>query len=665
MIAIGRASLLLGLVGLVGAGCLGPLDIFGNPTVVSEDEDFLKENQLEDDRIEDKHPIYDPELVVEEVFGQCTMRLNKSGSVTKLDVIPFDEDDAELQDRLFSTRAYAASALGADADLIPSMEVVNGKLKPFNDGLYAAIEGDLQEGVSGLFSKREWLYDLLDALTARPPGASTAQSALLDQARALVAAGLLAGDNPVEVPTAVRSVALAAVAEFEADAARARPVGFYSWSSLLGEVFAQDRFLQNLDSGSFGFDTFAAIAVVLDDEPELLARYQTIHALYAGLTNPYASYSPLEILPYVDGLASLDDVDAVRSVFEAEHSALMTCARAAYALFPASRSKDTEYFNSRWCATGVPAGTSLIDELISAIRDGAVDLAPAPDAGWYDYQMWALETLLLPERGPESDHLLLTAAYKQKLLDTFKSIITQNRETHVKGLAGFGPVSAPLEPVDIYPLFAVEPFPTFYLRTARGYRFLATYLEAVLGSGYLDAAGRLYEDGGRDPVVLAGELQGKIALLYGLYVLSANSVGLDPRAYLLEDETAEVDLDDAATVAREWLRGWRSDADVLVDPRVIVQVATDDGSGRGVYWAILGIKAIRIRAEFVEGFLPEVLSASACPLGEIVPRDYHLLVEAMEEVRFAGGPPTRDEFRALCDRHDNAADIVADLEDGL
>lgn len=54
-----------------------------------------------------------------------------------------------------------------------------------------------------------------------------------------------------------------------------------------------------------------------------------------------------------------------------------------------------------------------------------MDLTPDPEtSGWYDYQLYDLETLLLPNRGTESDHLLLTKAYKEKLIETFKSIIT-------------------------------------------------------------------------------------------------------------------------------------------------------------------------------------------------------------------------------------------------
>src|SRR6185436_11912139 len=129
------------------------------------------------------------------------------------------------------------------------------------------------------------------------------------------------------------------------------------------------------------------------------------------------------------------------------------------------------------------------------------------DSGWYDYQIYALETLLLPERGPESEHLLLTAGYKKKLIETFKSILIQTRETHLKQLdVGVAASSASIEPIDAYPLHAAEPFPTFYLRTGRGYRFVRTFLQAALGADFLAGTERLVETGDRGTMPLATEL---------------------------------------------------------------------------------------------------------------------------------------------------------------
>lgn len=649
------------------SGCLGFLDTLGNETLVLEHELQHKERKLEDDRIEDKHPVYDPALTVTEVFDRCEVTLNKSGSVTKLDVLPFDESDQTLDGRLFKGRAEAVAAIDAldGADLIPSMEVVNGALKAVNDGLYAAIELGLQEGTSGApESKRQLLQDLLAAIIARLDGASAAQRTQLESATVFVAGALLAGGNTVALDAGLLGRAQAEVAEFSAKGVASRPVGFYDWTPVLEEVFRQDRFAQNLDTldDIAVFGRFAALAAVLAEEPALLERYERVLTLYTGLTNPYASYSPVDLLPYVTGLADLDVLDGVYATFRAENPEPFFCTKAYYALFPASRSKDTLFYNERYCVSGLPPGTSFIDELIAAIRDGALDLAPDAASGWYDYQLWALETLLLPERGPESDHLLLTAAYKKKLIETFESLITQSRETHVKQLmTGNARLSGNVPPIDLYPLLPLEPFPTFYLRTARGYRFLATFLEGVLGAELLQQAQRLTEGGGASGTSLRQELDRMIALTYGLYFVSAASIGLDPTPHLLADELAEISPEHSVTVARDWLAGWRQDTDVLRDPRVIVPVTQT--RFETVYWAVIGVKALKIGAEFVEGFEPEIVEPH-CPIGEIVPHTYHLLVEQMVEVRGrpTAPPPTRAELRSLCDQYDNADAIVAALE---
>jgi hypothetical protein len=53
-----------------------------------------------------------------------------------------------------------------------------------------------------------------------------------------------------------------------------------------------------------------------------------------------------------------------------------------------------------------------------------------------------------------------------------------------------------------------------------------------------------------------------------------------------------------------------------------------------------------------------------CELGTFVPHGYYMLVEAFAEVAISSDtpPPTREEFRAICDEHESVEDIVAALE---
>jgi len=668
---------------LVLCACsFGPLDVLGGETVVTEESH--NSSEPEDDRIEDKNPVCDPSRTVTEHFGSCDVVLNKSCAVTKLDIAPLEKGDEDLVDRIFPSRQAAASLiqsrLDSETDLIPSMEVANGAMKPFNDGMYASIEIGVEEGlVDGSTtvypSKRQFLADLLAALVAISASATASQAVHIDNAAADVAAALvLAGEEP-DAPAGILAEAMSRASMFRGEGLYSRPIGFYSWDPVLEEVFRQDRYLQNYQVeypvardpySEAEIGKAASMLVALEADPGLMDRYQGYLALYAGLTNPFMNFPVTALEGYVDGPASLDALAAIREAFLADHEppALPYECQPHFALLPSSTSKETAYFESRFCGRGAPAGVSYMDVLIEAIRDGLIDLEPDEASGWYDYQSYALETLLLPERGIESQNLFLTAAYKKKLMDTFRSIMTQNRETHVKQLEmGSSKISAEPEVVDIYPSFPVEPFPTFYLRSARAYRFLSTYLEAVLGSAFLDTTHRLVEDGTESDPTLREELHEKAGLLYGLHLVAADAAGSPPE--ILAEELAEYDGDPRA-IAHAWLDGgaWLSDPDVLRDPRVIVPVQRD--MGVTYYWAVVGVKVIKASAEFYPGREPEVQGTPIgwCTIGEFVPHSYYMLVEAFAEVAIPSTtpPPTRDELRAICDAHDNVDDIVSALE---
>jgi len=644
---------------LVCAGAAGcALDTLGYESDVTETSVRAQQNTLEDDRIEDKHPVFDSSLKVTETFDTCSIVLNKSGSVTKLSVADYEADEEPLASTLFPNRGAALAALQAspDADVIPSMETVNGHLKPFNDGLYAAIELAMEQGVPGGFMGKPALLEgiLADLETARATATPAAQ-AVLDSSAAFVGAALLLSGAAPSLPAAVLADAQNRVAGFQNDLHQSTPIGFYTWTPALEAVFTRDRFLQLRGD----FPDFAGIALVLQSDPDLLQAYQTLVALYAGLSNPYVSYTITALLPLVPSVAALDDVGGLQAAFAAQNPKYAWgCSYPWIAFLPASRSKDTDYFNSLCgCDFSAFAGVNLMNVLIDGIRNGALDLAPSADSGWYDYQLYALETLLLPERGPESDHLLLTAGYKKKLLDSFKSLITQTRETQVKQLAGGAERGMEPRPVNLYPKLPLEPFPTFYLRTARGYRFLGTFLGAILGPNVLDGLARLHQDGSVSSVPLSTELQQTTELTYGLQAVACASIGMRPEAYWLPDETSAIDMSTATASAQAWLAGWRTDPDVLADPRVIVPISYRH------YWAVIGVKPLQILAEFAPGYQPQVLSAGWCEVEDILPHRYDLLVEDTVEIENSqGSPPTREELRRICDEKVTHEAIVAALQ---
>ncbi len=653
-----------------GVACTHPLDVLGEQEVVRERDDLLQ-----DDDLADKNPEYDPGRTVQEEFNGCLVTLNKSASVTRLSISELEGDDAFLDGRVFRSRRAALEALG-DRDAMPSMEVVNGALKPFNDGLYAAVELGADDGSNGsLIDKRQLLRDLLAELVTRAEQGWGGESTYSQGAAVHVAAAIqLSGESPV-VTSAIQESANDLIGAFVEDTLFSRPIGFYTWLPELEASFQRDRLLQSRHDSPPSFGAFAATAWLLTENADLATRYQQMLDLYAGLTNPFHDYPPGELIPYVPDADALEDVAAVQVAFEQDHPAefppQFPFCSARLAFLPASESPENRLMRQLLCREGPPPEGDLLDHLINQIQTGNLDLTPTEDSGWYDYQLYALETLLLPDRAAESEHLLLTREYKEKLVETFRSIVTQTRETHVRQLdivdARAGSSEVETTEFDIYPKLPVEPFPTFYLRTARAYRFVAALLGSVMGADFLDTAARVLEDGSRHSVSLSEELDDKILLLYGLHLRAADSIGMAHE--LSAEELVEYPEESARDCAATWLEVWRQDPDVNADPRVMVPVAIDSNSPSGesivTYWAVLGVRVLRMHASFPESRRPEVVQVPAgCIHRGWATYEPYLLIESTAEVRrpFGLPPLTRAELRAICDAHDDLDEVVAALE---
>src|SRR5262249_22815815 len=178
---------------------------------------------------------------------------------------------------------------------------------------------------------------------------------------------------------------------------------------------------------------------------------------------------------------------------------------------------------------GPPLNVNLMHELVRRIRSGDVDLRPRADSGWYEYQVYALETLLLPEKGDEKDKLQLNKAYKKRMLEAVQALRTQRREAHVRQMdVAMAPRPAarpPKLPDRVRPRLRVEPCPSYFLRTARSYAFLANFLEAAVGKDVLQTLHGLKQAGPRTPDLYA-DLRSMRELFYGLYLVSSEDIGL-------------------------------------------------------------------------------------------------------------------------------------------
>jgi hypothetical protein len=603
-----------------------------------------------DDRLEDKRPAFDPAVVDRRPFAGW--QVNASAAVLRLEVPPLKPDvDADLLTlRPSYALAYAsvawplsqalppelrpgppaggvAQAYTGD-ELLPSVNLVDGKAKQFDDGLCAALDLAYYQGLRGRLESHVALVQRLYRKVG-PNG----------PAAAFLAAGLELAGVHVEARAAKEKREL--LRQFEADEAASKPTGFYTWNEELKACFRFLRFFQK-ELNPAGMAVRRDLADALAGDATLLADYRKAVDFYTRLTNPLQCHSV---------------ADLVQGPGPTRVEAL-SCP---VALFPPSSSREGALFDKLF-PLGLPPDVNLMNELVRRVRSGEVDLSPRPNSGWYDHQAHALETLL-PEKGEERDKLLLTKAYKKRMLEAFKALLTKRRETHLRpfgrtlGLAAL-PAIPPVE--NFRPRLRLEPCPSYYLRTARAYAFLVNFLEAAVGRDALQSLHGLRQ-GGRRELNLHAELLQQRDLFYGLYLVCAEDVGLKPAFAAGE----EVDRERCYRLAAEWLPGARDDRDLAVDTRVAVPVAVDPVRKVTRLWATLGVRLARLEVSYVRP--PHVRPAEGGdwqPLEErqLEKTSYLIAVDEFAEIELRGlRALSREELRAVCDREKTKGAILAAL----
>ncbi|MEP6919024.1 MAG: hypothetical protein ABJC89_25505, partial [Acidobacteriota bacterium] len=351
--------------------------------------------------------------------GVATRELRGTGWRVQLDLTP----------QVLSLRIPEETTWKADEEeLAPTCEDLHDgfisasmlavKAKLFDDGLYAGTE------VSAQPLKRNLLTPLVRV------------------APAIAAAARLGG---IDAPSSAEANRISEA--FLADQLASKPLGFYTWSDALARIDQQDRLLQQpLDQADA-----TALSAALNAEPTAKALYAAHLDFVARLTNPWAS-----------GMRDLREPGGRY-------------------FFPPSRSHESDLVMRLYGDRPIPETFSLADELINGIRDRSLGLDPTDTSGWYDWQTWALEPLVVPDRMPEGARLRMNEAYREQLAELFKAILSLTRETHVKQLChprpgAAGSSMAPRTIVRVAPELTVEPVRTYYERRARGYQFVRDVL---------------------------------------------------------------------------------------------------------------------------------------------------------------------------------------------
>ena len=600
---------------------------------------------LVDDKLDDKRPAFDTALVDRRPLGDDGgWLLNASAAVLRLDVPMIKPDVEQRLLTLHPSYAAAVTEKGFGAVILPSVNMLDGKAKQFDDGLYAAIDLAYYQGLKDKLQSQVQLVKRI----ADKAGSDNAAAPYL-------AAGLeLAGVKVKVANTAEKDRLLSA---FRQDEVASKPIGFYTWNEQLKALFRFARFFQR-QFGEFRPEDLAvpqALAAILSQDKALLAEYQQVVAFYARLTNAKSCLS----LADIGNVAPLD-LSVLKRLAKQKN-----VHHATVAVFPPSTSKESVLFEKLF-PKGVPPNVDLMKELVKRIRSGEVDLKPKADSGWYEYQVYALETLLLAEKGVERDKLLLTKEYKKRMLEAFKALVTKRRETHMREMQMLEALSLPSRPpkieVDVRPRLRIEPAPTYFVRAARAYAFLASFLEATVGKEALQVLRGLKQDGHRAQDLHA-ELLWIRDLFYGFYLISAEDIGM--KASFAADEA--VDQERCYQLASDWLAKTVDDADLAADTRVAVPIYIDANRGVTRLWITLGVRLTRLDTNYAR--LPSIKPAKGegdwTPVKphRLVGANYLIPVDEFAEVELKGiRVLSREEFRAICDREKTKEAIMAALQ---
>ncbi len=344
------------------------------------------------------------------------------------------------------------------------------------------------------------------------------------------------------------------------------------------------------------------------------------------------------------------------------------------ALFPPSRSYETDLVKKLYSLKPIPENFNLAEKLIAEIKAGSINLTPRQDSGWYDYQTYSLESLILPEKFPEGEKLWFALSYREELEELFKSLLALTRETHVKQLEiarigarranANGGADRHLIRIDISPDLTLEPLATYYLRRARSYNFIHSVLKEALGKQNLSKMHRLTASGpvGKD---LSSELKEMEALFFGAALSVANETGC--ALEVTDGDGSGNGREKDIQFARQWMNHLSEDPDVSTDNRMMVPVFYDIQRQMTKVWVVLGYEVKTFQAGFKSRPQVKVFDSKGKRIDD-TRLDVHynsqtgsLWYPVFAEI-YVKNILNRDEFRKLCDRYSTKSEVLKALQ---
>lgn len=515
-----------------------------------------------------------------------------------------------------------------------SASVLAAKAKQFDDGLYAAVELLCQLGTKDFVSKREILRRVSETLRDLEAEAGLDIGSLTYCRGFIHAAASIGGQQLKETP-AVEKLSEKIRSDFiHKEELRSKPIGFYTWTEELSQIFQQDRLLQKELAPAI----VPMMANGFSEGKGTLKPYRAYLSMVEKLTNPFP--------PEYCHLA------------ESANIGRGTCK---FSFFPPSQAPETELIKRLYGSRPIPQGFSLIDAMIQKVQAGEIDLAPGADSGWYDHQVYALEPFVLPERMPEANKLRYGNRYKKELVDLFKATLALTRETHIKQLEiPLAGAAAPRPVLKIRPKLAAEPVATFYQRRAHAYRFVRKLLKSTFGQDALVEA-RRQTASFEVKKPLYQELLDMEALFNGVYLIVAEEIGMEVAPNPEEGSVRGNKAD--KRLASEWLRSYADDPDVGTDNRMMVPVFYDAQRQKTKVWVVMGYSVKPLSIWFSQ--IPEATITDAQGNPAKVKLEFKgiekSLIYPVSAEMYVSKLLNRSEFRTLCDRHKTQSSILKAL----
>ena len=577
-----------------------------------------------------------PNLTVSAPGGNFVREFASDGYVVQVDesnqTLKLDAEDNPVSPRTRLAPTFACLQKGMSSERFVSASMLAFKAKQFDDGLYAAVDLAAQHGAGKYPGKIALLKELTRVL---------ARACLHGEMTEVVFAAARLAAIPVEQPNPMEPAVARRIERFLADEKASKVLGFYTWTQELSRIFQQDRMLQTKVGDRSAIDE---VARALRECGSAYATYGAYLTLVSRLTNPLAAEDLRAWLEH----PALNDTDPLRS----------------WNFFPPSRAHETDLVKQLYGNTPIPEEFNLVLEMVQRIRDGRISLKPTEKSGWYDYQTWALEPLVLPEEMPEATKLTFSEEYREHLVELFKGIIAQTRETHIKQVEedslAQGPPPPPRKEIYVHPRLSLEPLAAFYGRRAIAYSFIRGVLIDTFGPDGLKKMRRMTQDGPVE-LPLEDELEEMIALFRGAHGCVNRQLALPPSDVL----PGVPDLSAAISTFQDWASKLDNDPDLGRDPRMMVPVFYDELRDKTKVWVVLGWGTRPLSISYVSPPVVQVKDKNGRAADNEVDikfsDQYELAAYPVSAEVYVSRLLNREEFQEHCNRHRTREEILANL----